>query len=142
MTTIPFAFNRNSKRRSAIIGTAYTRDNSGGIRRYKLLALMQLRALVNEGFADPNDQQNDAPSLAAFLGFMSVYPFATAHGYTIEPKRDDYRVSVEGISGQVPADLGAQAFECFVHVFERMFSGADEYDPPAGPGAKFRIWYD
>ncbi|OPZ88523.1 MAG: hypothetical protein BWY74_03105 [Firmicutes bacterium ADurb.Bin419] len=53
--------------------------------------------LLIQRFIDPEDCQNEAPSVKEIFGFMCKYPQVIAFGYAVSPKRKDYRVSIEGI---------------------------------------------
>lgn len=72
-------------------------SNSGGIASFSGIHLPTLKKLIDLGFADPEEAQNDSPTIGAFLEFMSVYPNVTVLGYVVSPNREDCRVSVEGI---------------------------------------------
>lgn len=73
------------------------KSNSGGIARFSGIHLPTLKKLIDLGYADPQETQNDSPTIQEFLEFMSVYPNVTVHGYVVSPYREDCRVSVEGI---------------------------------------------
>lgn len=70
---------------------------SGGIKRFENLTLEALEKLVKEGYADPEDAQNDAQTLGCMLEFMRKFPEVTAHGYAVEGSRYDCRVTLEGL---------------------------------------------
>ena len=54
--------------------------------------------MIEQDFIDLRDRQNSCPSVKEIFEFMQKYPSYTAHGYTIAIKRDDYRVSLEGVA--------------------------------------------
>jgi hypothetical protein len=93
--------NKDYKSRNEIIfgdDDADSNDNwLGGTRRFDSLNLEQLHALIRNEFIDLEDCQNYSPSVGDFLDFMKKYPEVEAHGYAVSHKRDDYRVSLEGI---------------------------------------------
>jgi hypothetical protein len=91
-----------------------------------------LKQLVKLKFADPEETQNESPSIKEFIEFMEANLECTAHGYIICHKRGDYRVSVEGIE-QRPSDLASRRnfFDTFRHADE-----LDVFDDV------MRCWYD
>lgn len=94
-------FNKDYESRNEIIfGDKDTDSKSwlGGTRRFESLSLKQLNALIQNDFIDLEDCQNYSPSVGDFLDFMKKYPAVVAHGYAVSHKRDDYRVSLEGVS--------------------------------------------
>ena len=100
-------------------------------------------ALVDYGFLDPDDKQNEAPTAGEFIEFCKNHPNIDCRllGYAVSPQRNDCRVSIEGLKCKTD---DSQFFDDFV----RMFSDADEYevdeyDPWDHPGEYyFRCWYD
>jgi hypothetical protein len=95
--------NRDTKRRAEILCIPYDPSEMGDIVSIRVDA-EQLHLLVDEGFADPEDAQNDSPSLEAFLAFMDDHGMFQAHGYAVPSKRNDYRISIEGLVGRVLND--------------------------------------
>jgi hypothetical protein len=79
----------------------------GGTRHFEELDLKQLKELAENQFIDLEDAQNCSPTAGDFLEFMEKYPKVTAHGYVVSHKRNDYRVSLEGLSykGRVNKEL-------------------------------------
>lgn len=112
------------RRDELVFGEAQDWSKSmGGIKRYQDLTVDCLEKLVEEGFADPEETQNDAPSIQEFLDFMKKYPQARAHGYVVSNERDDVRVSVEGLE----VDRDDVTFELF-REFVALCRFADEFD--------------
>jgi len=99
--------------------------------RFEGLTVEVLEKLIKLKFADPEETQNDSPSIAEFLAYMKEHE-ATAEGYIICAARGDYRVSVEGVS-QKATDLQSRK------VFFNTFSRADELDVFDDI---MRCWYD
>ena len=91
-------FNMNQDKRDNIIFNGKV-DYSGGICSFNNMDYETLEKLVALKFADPEDAQNSAPTLLEFLTFMKKHPCFLAHGYVVESKRSDYRVSIEGLQG-------------------------------------------
>lgn len=95
-----FEFNKDSKERDSIIfgePQDWGRKN-GGILSFDAMLSEQLDELVRLKHADPETCQNCSPSIAEFLEFLKENQGFLAHGYVVSPNRDDYRVSVEGIT--------------------------------------------
>jgi hypothetical protein len=113
-------YNKDQARRDEILEQFWTSDWFGGIRRFERLPIAVVLVLGNEGFLDPEDRQNDAPSLGEITKFMALYPEFTAHGYAVTKDRQDYRVTFEGVQG---TPRSAEA----VQVFTEMFRFADDF---------------
>ena len=115
-------FNYDDKRRCEIIGIPYPVVYSGGCCNFKGLTLDKLSLLLDEGFADPEEQQNSAPDTMEFKSFLEKYPQVTLHGYMVSPERDDYRMSIEGLeyNGAVSREM--------LDDFIAMFRFADEFE--------------
>lgn len=147
----PRVYNRDDKKRQEIISTygnlfdrGSLRDSAKGfIKDYDLLYYAGLTAeglklLIEKGYADPEDRQNSAPSIGEFLEFMKAHPRFGAHGYIVTPERDDYRVSVEGLSC-----CGADIED--IVAFTNEYAHADEFSidqSEEGEGYVCRCWYD
>ena len=102
--------------------------------RFEELPVDVLKELVKLKLADPEETQNESPTIAEFIEYMEKYSSAKAHGYIISFARDDYRVSVEGIT--------QQATRCDLETrkeFFKFFRYADELDPFS---EIMRCWYD
>ena len=69
----------------------------GGIRRFESLSWLDLEELFRLNVVDGEDRQNCSPSVQEVREFMKEHPIFKAHGYAVSPKRDDYRVSIEGV---------------------------------------------
>jgi len=105
----------------------------GGITRFAELDIGRLDALLAAGHADPLERHNEAPSIAEFREFLVAHPRFKAHGYVVDPRRDDYRLSIEGV------ELRDTPTASEVTAFSKMFSGADEFVTRNG---KLFCWYD
>ena len=74
------------------------KDWFGGVRRFKGLTVDVLKTLVKKGYADPEEYQNSAPTTAEFIEFCEKHLEFRLHGYAVDRKRSDARISIEGIS--------------------------------------------
>lgn len=111
--------NGNQQRRDFLIFGDKELEYSGGTERFQGLTLGIIEVLASEGFLDPNEQQNEAPTIRELVEFMGKYPNEplTAHGYTVHSRRNDYRVSFEGLQymGTNPPEELRDAFSDFLH---------------------------
>lgn len=103
----------------------------GGIRRFEDMKVDNLRGLIMDGFVDVTDCQNLAPSILDIYAFMVKHPAFKAHGYVVDVKRSDYRLSIEGVCKG--SKLTQEEFEDFV----TLFRASDEFDVSIG-----FCWYD
>lgn len=122
-------YNMDIKKRDEFLFGNYDphRYDLGGISRFRYLYVEGLKWLVDEGFADPDEAQNDAPTIEEFINFMENHPEFVAHGYAVTDERDDYRISIEGIESDDEI-VDVDTLKDFVD----MFRFADEFyiDPP------------
>lgn len=89
--------NNDQVRRDEILFPNSTPEYRGGTEHYEGLTLSGLKKLVEEGFADPFERQNDAYSIGEFIEYFDGSGLDVSfHGYAVTIERDDYRVSVEG----------------------------------------------
>lgn len=92
-----------------------------------------LKQLLDEKLINPEETQNDSPSIQEFYDFMAKYPGCTAHGYVIGPPRDDNRISIEDITYDGP--INDEMREEFI----AMFRYADEFECSK---TTLYCWYD
>lgn len=129
--------NKNQVARDKILApffklSKYGKGYLGGTRNFEGLDNKNLKILLEQNFADPEDAQNDAPTIKEFLELMTKFPQLKAHGYAVEGIRDDYRISIEGLEakGKIPRKL-QDAFSA-LHF-------ADEYESSS---TYLRCWFD
>ena len=127
-----FEYNKDQATRDKIL---FGRDQGkNNYLRYTGLSYDDLQKLVEEKFADPEERQNDSPSILEFLGELKEFKDnVTFHGYAISLDRDDYRVSVEGfeIEGISQAQL--------ISLMEQ-YRFADELTADAAKGYLYTWW--
>ncbi len=99
----------------------------GGIKRYMDLDVGTLEKLIEKGYADVDEKQNEAPCIGGFLELMKQYPTLKAHGYWVTRERDDSRISIEGVEGKCPSDIAM------------LFKHADDFEYKDG---NLYVWYD
>lgn len=89
--------NKDSKTRDGILGLDAARG-FGGIKRFEGATFDTLRDLERRNFLHAEEAHNGAPSIGEIMAFLYRHPDFTAHGYAVDPERDDYRISLEGVS--------------------------------------------
>ena len=131
-----FEFSEDCKERDTIIfgePKEWDGDKSGGIEPFDELTAEQLLNLIVLCHADPETCQNNSPSIGDFLKFLEANPKFRAHGYVVSPDRNDYRVSIEGITYE--GDASKEEIITFVS----FCNGADELDLD---NESLRAWWD
>lgn len=123
---------RERERDIIIFGKHDVKAYLGGVRRFENLSLDNLEELINGNFVELSDCQNAAPSIEKIYEFMKKYSEYTAHGYTVTIKRDDYRISLEGISKAGGADSSEELED-----FTKLFKHADEFST-----SPMYCWFD
>jgi hypothetical protein len=149
-----FDFNKDEKRRDTIIFGDYHPEvapinyqnfkfgpgHTGGIRRFNNMSPATLQQLVEEGFADPQECQNEGPSIYVMLQFAEKHPEwqLTFEGYAVSKDRDDYRVTVDGITahGDVCLDGGGAPS------WKALIRHHSEYDFRPTEYGGIRVWWD
>ncbi len=124
------ALNQDDDRRAQLLGVD-TKDESLGIKRFGDIDLPTLRALVQEGFANPTTNQNDSPAIGDFLGMLEQHPELRVGGYTVPLSRADYRVSVDSITVDID-DVPAERKDAVLELFEMLSRTATNTEPGGG----------
>ena len=114
-----FEYNKDQKKRDSHL--IFTGMGSSDIKYFSKLNVKELQYLLDNGFADPDECQNSAPSVGEIYEFMKAYPEFTAHGYAVSLERDDYRITLEGVQA-IPQSTEA------MYEFVKMFREADEFE--------------
>lgn len=105
----------------------------GGVRRYDGISYADCKELYDLKVLDPEERQNAAPSVREIVEFLKRHPNFRAHGYAVSPKRNDYRVSIEGVECGSGYDLED------VWDFFRVFEYPDELSVTE---EGMRCWFD
>lgn len=108
-------------------GSPYGADWVGGIRHYRELDAKTLTQLIEKGYADPDENQNCAPTIGYILTVLKEHSDLTAHGYVVSRDRDDARISIEGVEGVCDLETAL------------LFRNADDFSYQNG---EFYCWYD
>ena len=134
--------NRSYQDRELILfGRVYDITNyTGGVSYFKGLSAAKLHLLMDLGFADPEDRQNNCPTIKKVYKFLQKMEDMgcsgwTAHGYAVAGYRDDYRISIEGVAFERDFPMT----EPERHLFEVVFGDADEFE--CGD-FRARAWFD
>lgn len=126
--------NRDIETRDKIIFGSYkdSKYRFGGIRSFRGLDVDTLKILLDQNFIDPEETQNESPTVFEIYSFMEDYPSYTAHGYTVVDSQEDYRVSLEGVEKGEPAYSIEELKD-----YMSLFRGADEFDE-----STMYCWFD
>ena len=131
-----------AERDQILFGEYDTDAYGGGIRRFCGLTPEGMETLISKGYADPDERQNDCPSISEVLEFCKRHPGFTMHGYAVSRERRDCRVSVEGVEangGDVPTD--GDAYKDIVVDFAGLFRWADDFQI-GGENSAWYCWFD
>lgn len=111
------------KERADIIrsGAKYSGTDTDDYAHFSEMTPETARKLLDAGYADPEESQNDAPTFEEMTVFCEQHPGFTLHGYVIGGDRDDARTTAEGVQGT------AQSIEAMFD-FVEMFRYADDCD--------------
>ena len=92
---------KTNERDQIIWGENYDFDKYlGGCRHFEGVGILELEALLDAGFLDPEETQNGSPTVREMMSFVRHCDVPTDwefEGYAISPERDDYRVTIEGL---------------------------------------------
>lgn len=127
-----FEYNQDWELRDSMLRPAYAKEANYHNFRFENMSADTLQKMVDLHFADPDEQQNEAPPIGEILEFLKENPDFTAHGYAVTVRRDDYRISLEGVEGN------SRDFDQ-ISRFMNMFRFADEFE--TGIGYQ-RAWFD
>lgn len=126
--------NKDVATRDKMIFGSYDKSKySGGIRHFENLDLDTLKHLLEKNFVDRAENQNDSPTIGEIVDFMKKYDGYTGHGYAVEVEREDYRVSLEGVSKDRAADSEEELNE-----FRFVFGNADNLSD----SGQMYCWFD
>lgn len=112
---------------------------TGGIRYFDDISYSLLKKLVDMQFANPEECQNDSPSINELLSAFEDYEdYISFSGYSVSPDRRDYRISIDEIKIEIPkdnTDMLSYAVEYYRY--------ADEFHLSAAHGNFYVIaWWD
>lgn len=136
-----------AERDGLIFGSYDPEEYYGGVRRFCDVSPETVAKLIEKGYADPDDTQNDSPSIQEFLDYCEQHPEMglTLGGYVVSKDRGDCRVTIDGIVGELPTGASvstANAIAGIVSFYER-FRYADELEAVQGTSAvALSAWYD
>lgn len=98
----------------------------GGVARFHNLDAQNATDLYEEGFLNLDDRQNESPTVGEMLEWVQENPDGYIHGYMVEPGRNDYRVSFEGVGRKATPEKPITAQE--VMEFTNLFRHADSFE--------------
>lgn len=119
----------------------------GGIRTFQDVDPETVAKLIGRGFADPDEEQNNAPSIQEFLDFCAQHPQTkyTLGGYAVTRERPDCRVSVDQIRGEYRIPDGTPVSDVIEEIlaFYERFRIADDVEVTPSDGyLVFYAWFD
>jgi len=90
-----------AKEKADFLSAYYNEEAWGSIRKFSGVHVSIMHQLVATGEADPEETQNNSPSIKEFIDFADEMKDTFSvdvlfHGYRVLPTRDDVRVSLEG----------------------------------------------
>lgn len=100
------------KREQILFGRSYDEGSysCGGTCHFDDMTVAKAEELMRLGYMDPEETQNDSPTVQQFVDFIKGYGNPDSwrlHGYAVSPLREDVRVSVEGIESVERIDTDA-----------------------------------
>lgn len=146
MDTIKTVNNKYDKwntREHLIFNEDYKPENYGSrgslTRHFEDMPLDIAETLIKQGFLDPEETQNESPTVAEFIEFAKEHPDGnfTFHGYVVGPERDDCRVSFEGIEG-----ISDKISKDTMVDFSKMFLADYHADDITIEENRLYCWYD
>ena len=136
------------ERDQILFGTYNPEEYSGGVRSFSRVAPEAIATLIEKGYADPDEEQNNSPCIQEFLDFCEQHPLVkyTLSGYTVSREREDCRVSVDQIFGilEMPKEDAsiAEVIEEILAFYERFRYADDVEVAKDGDNLVFYAWYD
>jgi len=109
-------------------------ESSGGVVRFRRLEAETGEQLIDDGYLNPEERQNYAPSAGEIVAFALEHG-GFVDGYMVHPERPDARISLVGLA--IPSkhcDVGTVA------AFANRFRHADEFTADAEHGCS--AWFD
>ncbi len=130
--------NRDIARRDKLIFGGYDQSKyCGGVRRFECNVDL-MNQLIKEGFADPDECQNDSPFIKDFMDTVDGDESVRFECYAVDVNRDDCRVTIEGIRAYIP-DTDYDRINLYVEQFRY----ADEFTfEHQGDCFYLRAWWD
>ena len=126
------------KREQIIFHRSYQPENykQGGICQFEGITLKAIRELLEPGFIKSDDYMNASPTVQEFTDFVEAQDPDnwSFHSYAVSPKRDDSRVTIEGLRSNKP--LSKDDLIDFLQYFRYADILDAERDEPA------YCWYD
>jgi len=113
-----FKFNTDIKQRDEILFGKYEPDEyRGGTRNFWNVKQEVIIELFEKGFINPHDTQNKSPEMQELINFVKRRKGYTFEGYAVDIKRDDYRITLEGLkkTGGINDNERRKFFDKFVY---------------------------
>ena len=112
-------------------------SEGGGITHFNSLTLQGALTLLENKFLDPEERQNLAPTVNDMIEFIKAnFPDKIGfHGYIVSPRREDVRISFEGINNLSNSTFTKKELETIFNFFDY----ADELKLAR---KSIWVWYD
>ena len=131
-----FTYNNDFNEREQILfGDKYDEAvyaKHGQIRQFKDVPVGTIAELVEKKHADPDDAQNNAPSIKELLDYAKEHKDTTFDGYAVGATRQDYRISIDTVNQKFNSKRD-------ISDFINAFGNADELQTDEDYG---RAWWD
>lgn len=122
------------RRNQIIFGKDYVSFPDGGTLHFHNLKASDADLLIELGFLDPEECQNESPTAEKFISdCKKANSNLTLHGYVVSPKRKNTRVTIEGIRGKV---------ECRDDLLDLILTHRHADELEFDREGNFYCWYD
>ena len=135
------------ERDEIIFGIYDPEDYYSGVRNFEGVPPETIAKLVEKDYADPKETQGGSPSIQEFLDYCEQHPEMglTLSGYVVSNGRSDCRVTIDGISGELPTGASVSTASAIAGIvsFYETFRFADDLDVDQGTSSvALSAWYD
>ena len=130
-------FEQANEREGLVFDRAYIDENYqlGGVAWFDEMSVETAKKLIEKGYIDPDDAQNNAPCAQEMVDFCDDGSGKWyLHGYVVSRDRDDSRISFEGVGSHGPITAEDALW------FTKAFRYADNLNVEIGGEAY--CWFD
>jgi len=106
------------------------KDYLGGVVRFDEITIPTAQRLIELGYLEPTERQNESPTAETMIEWGKKWndkyglPIVFVHGYVVSHKREDCRITLEGIRCFW---LGLPNLREMIDDFINQFRNADEF---------------
>lgn len=105
--------------------------------RFGYISLKDLKWLVENGFADPKESQNNGPTIEQFIAWGEYDRDIRFSGYAVGGTRDDYRITIDGFETNINKDTVKLVLFDPAHI-----TPPDAEDEGETVFDKYQAWWD